>query len=304
MAMYSPFLLERYIALFSEEEMKSLDKPLLPAIRVNTLRVEEGELVERLRGKGVQLEKIPWMRHGYFVKSTPFSIGATTEYLLGYYFIQDPASMYACEVLGPGKKELILDMTAAPGGKTTYLAQLMNNSGTIVAVELNRERMKSLRSNVSRLGVENVIAVRTNALEAEKFGLAFDKVLLDAPCTGTGTAWKNPEAKHKAQEDVEKCTATQRALLEAAVKVLKKGGTLGYCTCSFLPEENEFIVQYALEKFGLKLEKIRYGEPAFTTCYGQSLSPYLSRARRFYPHLHGTQGFFIAKMKKYKKKED
>jgi NOL1/NOP2/sun family putative RNA methylase len=300
MAMYSSFLLERYRALFSAEEVKTLDAAVLPAIRVNTLRAEERELVERLRGKGVELEKIPWTRHGYFVKSSPFSIGATTEYLLGYYFLQDPASMYACEVLEPRERELVLDMAAAPGGKTTYLAQLMNNKGTIVAVELNRERMKSLRSNVSRLGVENVIAIRTNALEAGKFGLVFDKVLLDAPCTGTGTAYKNPEAREKARADVEKCTATQRALLEVAVRVLKKGGTLVYCTCSFLPEENEFIVQDTMKKFGLELEEIRHGVPAFTSCYGRALSPELAKARRFYPATHSTQGFFIAKLKKYK----
>lgn len=283
--------------MFSAEEIENLDAGVLPAIRVNTLRTREEELVGRLRGKGVELEKIPWTRHGYFVRSSPFSMGATTEYLLGYYFLQDPASMYACEVLGPRKGELVLDMAAAPGGKTTYLAQLMNNRGTIVAVELSRERMKSLRSNVSRLGVENVIAIRTNALEAGKFGLVFDKVLLDAPCTGTGTAYKNPEAKGKNRADVEKCTATQRALIETAAGVLKKGGVLVYCTCSFLPEENEFVVQDALE-LDLKLKKIRHGVPAFTSCYGRALSPGLARARRFYPAIHGTQGFFIAKLEK------
>jgi NOL1/NOP2/sun family putative RNA methylase len=220
--MYSEYLLEKYLNLFSEDEIEKLACPLKQAIRINTLRVTEEALLPRLEAKGMTLEKIPWTRHGYFVEKSPFSIGATIEYLLGYYFIQDPASMYVCEVLGPGEGEIILDMAAAPGGKTSYLAQLMGNRGTIVAVELNRQRMKSLRSNVTRMGVENTILVRMNALEVEELGVEFDKILLDAPCTGTGTISKNPDAAQKGQGDVSTCTALQRSLLEAASMVLKK----------------------------------------------------------------------------------
>jgi len=158
--------------------------------------------------------------------------------------------------------------------------------------------MKSLRSNVSRLGMENVIAVRMNALDAADLGIEFDRVLLDAPCTGTGTAFKNPEAKNKGKNDVKKCTAKQRALLEVAAGVLKKGGAMVYCTCSLLPEENEFMVQYALKELGLDLEAIPFGEPALTSTYGKSLIPEMKKARRFYPMVHNTQGFFIAKMVK------
>jgi len=295
--MFSPFLMEGYRHIFSPGELSLLAMPLPKAIRVNTLRIDEGELVERLRGRGVHLEKVPWTRYGYLVRSCPFPLGARPEYLMGYYFIQDPASMYACEVLDPDKKDLVLDMAAAPGGKTTYLAQLMENQGTVVAVELNRRRMKSLRSNVSRLGGENVIAIRTNALTVGGFGLAFDKVLLDAPCTGSGTLPRNPEAALKNRGDVERCTITQEALLEAAVRVLRKRGIIVYCTCSFLPEENELILERALNMYPLKVEKVEHGEPALTSCYGRVLRPELRRARRFYPHLHGTQGFFIARLR-------
>jgi NOL1/NOP2/sun family putative RNA methylase len=293
--MYSEFLLRRYESLFPGE-IPHLDKPLPQAIRVNTLRTGKQELVERLTRKGIILEEIPWTMNGYTIKKAPFSMGATTEYLLGYYFIQDPTSMYACEVLEPKAGEVVLDMAAAPGGKTTYLAQLMGNRGGVVALELSRERMKSLRSNVSRLGVENVIAVRMNALDAAELGIEFDRVLLDAPCTGTGTAFKNPEAKNKGEDDVKKCTTNQRALLETAAGVLKKGGAMVYCTCSLLPEENEFMVQYALKELGLELKATSHGKTALTSAYGKALTPEMMKARRFYPGIHRTQGFFIAKM--------
>ena len=295
--MYSEFLLKKYESLFPREIIH-LDKPLPQAIRVNTLRSGKQELVKRLTKKGMKLEKIPWTVNGYTVKKAPFSIGATTEYLLGHYFIQDPASMYACEVLEPRDGEVVLDMAAAPGGKTTYLAQLMGNTGAVVALELNRRRMRSLRSNVSRLGAENVIAVRMNALDAAELEIEFDRVLLDVPCTGTGTAFKNPEAKMKGEDDVKKCTTKQRALLEVATGVLKKGGSMVYCTCSLLPEENEFMVQYALKELGLEAGAIPHGKPALTSAYGKALIPEIKKARRFYPRVHNTQGFFIAEMVK------
>ena len=295
--MFSPFLLDRYRRIFTEDEIKLLAKPMPKAIRVNTLKIGEEELAARLRDRGFTLEKIPWTRHGYLVKTCPLPLGATPEYLMGYYFIQDPSSMHACEALGPRSRDLVLDMAAAPGGKTTYLAQIMGNQGTVVAIDLSRRRMKSLRSNVSRLGVENVLAVRTNALSVENFGLVFDKILLDAPCTGTGTVHRNREAAIKDRGDVEKCTAVQGALLEAALGVLRDRGVIVYCTCSFLPEENELMVDRLLGRYDLEVEELEHGEPGLTSWNGRELSPELRKTRRFYPHVHGTQGFFIAKLR-------
>ena len=274
-SMFSRFLQERYSELFDDETIKGFSAPLEQAIRVNTLKISRGELAGRLRKKGVKLQKISWVKNGYFVKKAPFSIGATPEYLQGLYFIQDPASMHACEVLGPKKGERVLDMAAAPGGKTTYLAQLMGGTGTVVSLDINKERMKSLASNIERMGLGNVITIRMNALDAGSLGLEFDRVLLDAPCTGTGTAFKNPEAAKKTEKDVRTCTALQKQLLKAGTGVLKKKGTLVYSTCSVLPEENELIVDDEL-KHGFKLKE----------------------AKRFYPHIHKTQGFFVAKIQR------
>ncbi len=296
--MYSDFLNKRYEGLFDAGTIAGFNTPLKQSLRVNTLRVNEEELVSRLKEKGIKLEKVPWTRYGYSVIKTPFSIGSTTEYLLGYYMIQDPTSMFACEVLDPGGDDLVLDMTAAPGGKTSCLSQLMGNRGTIVSLELNRQRMRSLRSNISRLGVLNCIAIRMDSREVGKLGLEFDKVMLDAPCTCTGTLFKNPEAAKKEEKDVENCTSLQGELIEAACGVLKEGGILVYATCSFLPEENELMVKEAAERHGLELEDISYGEPAFTEVDGKALGKEMARCKRFYPHLHGAQGFFVARMRK------
>lgn len=296
--MYSDFLLDRYKKIFPPDVIESLSTPVRRAIRPNTLKVDEKRLVLSLERKGVRLEKISWT-NGYFVKESPFSIGATTEYLLGYYFIQDPTSVYACEVLAPKKGETVLDMTAAPGGKTTCLAQLMGNKGTIVSLEINRERMRSLRSNVTRMGAMNVIAIRMDSLKVEELGIKFDKILLDAPCTGTGTVFKNPEAAKKEKEDVMNCTKIQRSLLEKAYRVLRDGGTMVYSTCSLLPEENEIMVERAMD-MGFGIDDVPYGGDAITGYNRQnrSMGEHIKKTKRFYPGVHGTQGFFIAKLKR------
>ncbi len=290
--MFSDFLLKKYKNIFNEAIIEGLSRPLDQAIRVNTLKIDERRLVRRLVKRGFKLEKISWVKSGYFVKKAPFSIGATPEYLLGYYFIQDPASMYACEVLDPKRGQTVLDMAAAPGGKSTYLAQLLGGRGTVISTEINRERMKSLIANIQRMGLKNVITVRMNALDARDLGMTFDRVLLDAPCTGTGTVFKNPEAARKEEKDVLNCTSLQKSMLKAGLDALNKKGTLVYSTCSVLPEENELIVQGALER-GFKLKTVGYGKEAFTDVHNE-----MKNAKRFYSHIHNTQGFFICKIQR------
>ncbi len=296
--MLSQFLEQRYRELFPGLTEEMLTRALPQALRVNTLRITEEELIARLEERGFMLEKIPWVRHGYFIREAPFSAGATPEYLLGYYYLQDPASMYACEALEPRAGELVLDAAAAPGGKTTYIAQLMRNLGCIVAIEVNRQRIKALRANVTRMGVENTIIVRMDARDVAKLGLSFDRALLDAPCTGTGTAHKAKEALTKDEKDLKVLLPLQRALLSAVYEVLKPGGVLIYSTCSLLPEENELLVQELLESRNARLLKVKQGSPAFTRPYERSLNPQIKRAKRFYPWEHGSQGFFVAKIQK------
>ncbi len=189
---------------------------------------------------------------------------------------------------------------APPGGKTSYLAQLMENKGLIYAFDVGEERLKETRLNLSRLGVINTVLIHGSALHIDELGVEFDGILLDAPCTGSGTIHKNPERKaNRTMEDVKFCQGLQMKLLEKGLEVLKKGGTLVYSTCSLEPEENEFVIQWVLDNFDVELlPPLRYGEPALRKPFGVELSEEIEKARRFYPDKHGTSGFFVAKLRK------
>jgi len=301
---YKNEIFERYVSMLGEKEaiqlVKANEKPLKKSIRVNTLRISPKELCERLKRKGFSLEKTRYCNYGYYVKEGKFSIGSTTEYLMGYYYIQEAVSMIPSLELEPKENEIVLDMCAAPGGKTTHLSQIMKNKGVIVACEIVGSRMKTLRSNIQRMGVKNVVGLRIDVKRILNFNLRFDKILLDAPCSGEGIVRK--ESKRKGTlclRDIKICSERQKKLIDVAISVLKRNGMLVYCTCTFAPEENEFIVKYASER-GMKLVKMRskFGSPGLTSVFGKELGKEMKLTRRFWPHIHDTQGFFIAKMVK------
>ncbi|MHA1409268.1 MAG: RsmB/NOP family class I SAM-dependent RNA methyltransferase [Candidatus Odinarchaeia archaeon] len=298
---YPKWMVRRYLELFGGEItdfLEASNKPLLKSIRVNTLKIDEESLVKNLEKKGFRLKPINWVDHGYFVLKEPTSIGATVEYLRGYYFVQTTASMIPPPVLDPQKNEIVLDMCAAPGGKTTHLAQLMENTGVIIAIEISEQRIISLKNNLSRCSVNNSILLNMDANEFSKFNYKVDKILLDAPCTGEGIIREKPERKHSRQiKDILFCSKNQKRLIDSAVNSLKKGGTLVYSTCSIAPEENEEIIDYALERYPLKVEPIDIiGDPGLTTFEGKKYSPSLKNAKRIYPHKHESIGFFICKL--------
>ena len=297
------YMVERYIAMFGLKGaisfLESCNKGVKKAIRVNNLKIDERKLIERLRKKGFKLKRVPWVKHGYWVEEMPFSIGATTEYLLGYYYIQSPASMLAVEVLDPRPGETVVDMAASPGGKTTYLSQLMEDEGVVVAVDASRERMRSLRSHISRMGFTNVLCIRMRAEDLPKLGLRFDRVLLDAPCTGEGLVVVDKTRRmSRSLDDVMKLSNKQKRLLEAAVNIIKAGGIIVYSTCSIAPEENELVVDYVVREYDVKVEKVGVkGEPGFVKVLGYEFSEDLRKAIRLYPHTHGTEGFFICRLR-------
>jgi len=203
--------------------------------------------------------------------------------------------------LAPQPGELVIDMCAAPGGKTIQLAQLMENRGTIVGVEINRDRMRSLRSNITRCGVKNAVLFRMNALDLNRLNIAADRILLDAPCTGEGVIRKDKtRKKSRGAQDVEFCSALQMKLIETAFNCLRSGGTLVYSTCSLAPEENEVVIDYILKKCPLAIQPIDIpiGESAFTKVGPLKFYGDLSLAHRLYPHKQDTEGFFIAKLRK------
>lgn len=296
---YKPEIVSRYMEIFGSDVLKFLEaneKPPIKAIRVNTLKIDPESLIGRLEAKGFKFKPVRWLDYAFIVEEEPYSIGATTEYLLGYYYIQDPTSMIPPVELEP--KGIVLDMCAAPGGKTTHIAQIMRNKGVIVAVDIDREKMKALRSNLHRLGVKNVIAYRMDARDVVNFGMKFDCVLVDAPCSGEGVVRKDPGRKSTIDlSEFEFYSRVQKELLNVAIKVTKKGGTIVYATCTVAPEENEAVINAFLDRVEVVDTKIK-GIPGFTKILGMKFDRSISKTQRFYPHIHDTQSFFVAKMVK------
>ncbi|GLJ59403.1 hypothetical protein SUGI_1507270 [Cryptomeria japonica] len=207
--------------------------------------------------------------------------------------------------LKPQLNERILDLSAAPGGKTTHIAQLMKNTGVIFANDISKERCRAVSANCHRLGVNNVVISHSDGRFFPKTMTGFDRVLLDAPCTGTGVAIKDPSVKaSKDQKDVKRCSHLQRELLLAAIDCCdaksKKGGVIVYSTCSILVEENEAVIDYALKRRYVKLvdTDLEFGRAGFKNYCGLHFHPSMSLTRRFYPHTHNTDGFFVAKLQK------
>lgn len=299
------FFLKRYNKLGHKINVMKICSKLdsFQTIRVNTLKISEKNLIARLKSKNVILEKINFADHGYKAKAR-FSLGSTPEYLQGYYYLQEAASqvpvqvLMSEEVLKISKKEninekceLVLDMCASPGGKTTHIAQLMNNTGTVVALDINKNKLVSLRNNIARLGIKNTIMYNMDAAKVVRLSLKFDKILLDAPCSGNFTLENNWLEKRK-QKDLVKVAETQKILLKAGFSVLKKDGIIVYSTCSLESEEDEKMVNYAVDKLGAKLIDIE--ETKYKIAFNKDFPGTL----KFWPEVTNTQGFFVAKLAK------
>jgi tRNA (cytosine40_48-C5)-methyltransferase len=269
------------------------------SLRINTLKTTEKEMISRLKELGVKLTKIDYTDNGYYYETT-FSLGATSEYLQGYYYLQEAASQLPPKVLNPKSEDVVLDMCAAPGSKTTQIAQLMNNKGTLVALDADPRRLFALRNNLERCGVSNTMLYKKDARFVFDLGLQFDKVLLDAPCSGNYAIEEDFFIK-KSVDGIRERSRLQKELLKAAVKVLKKGGTLVYSTCSLEPEEDEMNIDWLLDKYpDMKLEdtELKIGDPGLTEAFGKKLNPEMKKCRRFWPNKTETEGFFIAKLVK------
>lgn len=289
-------LIERYKEMCKDFELK---KEIKEAFRVNILKINDKELIERLIKNKVKLEKIRWLSHGYYY-SAKFPLSTTTEHLLGYFYIQSPPSQLVAEILAPSENELVLDMCSAPGGKATHLAMLTKNKGKIVAVDKDNNRLTSLRNNIERLGITNIIVVKKDARYVSELGLKFDKVLLDAPCSGNFCSEENWFNKREIEHFIINAKK-QKRLLEEAYKVLNIGGILVYSTCSLEVEEDEEVIDWFIKKYSdMKLEKIEFGlaSPGLTRFRDKKFSQELNKCLRFWPHKTGTEGFFIAKLRK------
>jgi NOL1/NOP2/sun family putative RNA methylase len=295
-------MIERFIKMMGEEETKKLllfnEKELKKVIRLNSLRWAFPQIIKLLENKGITLEDIEGLPEAKEVLKSSIPIGATPEYLNGYYMLQGKNSMYPPRILEPKNGELIGDFAAAPGGKTTHLAQLMDNDGTIIASEISANRCRILRSNLARMGVKNTIVLNKDSRNISSLGLEFDKVLLDVPCSGSGIIVSDKSRKKtKSLDDIMNYHTNQVSLLSEAIKTIKPGGELVYCTCSLEPEENELVISEILKQDKVKLVEINLkGDSGITKFEEYEINPQLSKARRLYPHKTKGEGFFIAKL--------
>ncbi len=293
--------IDRYSKLTDFEEYKkySLCFPR-KSIRVNTLKISVEELKERM-SKNWKLEQVPWCKEGFWISGERRDIGNTVEHVLGYIYVQDAASMIPPLALDPQPGEVVLDICAAPGSKTTQIAQYMENKGIIVANDLTPIRLKALGVNVQRLGISNTIITLMPGYRFKD--MLFDKILVDAPCSATGTIRKSPKTINMWNPDaVRKLAGEQKQLARTAFGMLKPGGTMVYSTCTLEPEEDEGIVDFILNEFpNAKVEKfdldIKRSE-CVTEFEGKKYSDEVKKCLRIWPQDNDTEGFFVAKIRK------
>lgn len=261
-------------------------------------------MLSMLRERSIELKKIPWARYGYWVVND-VNVSNTLEHMLGLIYIQGAVSMAPVEVLSPKPGELVLDLCAAPGSKTTQIAQALQGEGVIVANDVNIKRIRALSSNVQRCGVINCIITQ---VDGRKFPLwakgFFDKVLVDAPCTSLGIVSKDWSAAKKwSFRTSERLSKLQLSLAISGFECLKVGGIMIYATCTLSPQENEWVIDRLLaNKPNARLENIRLEglkiNKGLLEWQHNKYNPELERCVRVYPYEHEAEGFFIAKIVK------
>jgi tRNA (cytosine40_48-C5)-methyltransferase len=283
--------LARYIKLGFPQNPEQEKLPTV--IRVNTLKGDESGILKSF-DKSFTFEKISFLSNAYKVKSTN-SISSSKQYLLGQIYTQEVASQLASEILKPTEFETVLDMCAAPGSKTTHMAAIMQNKGRIVACDSKKERAQKLAYNLERCGVTNTQVYLMDARELKPKKEQFDKVLLDAPCSGNFMIDENWFAK-RTIGGVLQNSAQQKDLLEHAIRLTKPGGYILYTTCSLEPEENEDVIAYILEIVP-ELKVVNIDKTIMPGAEG-GLTEQTKGCMRMWPSLSGTQGFFYCLLQK------
>lgn len=284
-----------------EAILRGMGAPRLTTLRANTLRSSTREIERFLRDAAVKFRRVPWCPEAFvLVEHRERDAQAWEVYQDGRIYLQSLSSMVPALALEPQPGESVLDIAAAPGSKTTQMAAMMENNGSILAVELNAVRAERLRYNVGLQGCR-IVEVRTGRGEkiAAEMPGRFDRVLIDVPCSGEGRFLVGDPASSRgwSARTVTECARLQRKLIASGANALKPGGVLVYSTCTLNLEENERIIQWALETLPLKTEKVPVSIPGSFAGMTRGLSPEVGRALRLMPD-SDKEGFFVCRMRR------
>jgi 16S rRNA (cytosine967-C5)-methyltransferase len=291
------WFVEYCFKLFGHDEAKAfLNGSMTPPptyIRVNTLSATEEAAAQKLAQESVELEKITQFNYTYRVLASKKPLNALPSYAEGLFYVQDKASCFAIQAANPKPGNIVFDICAAPGAKTTFLAQLMQNQGTIYSVDFSSKRKKTWKKETARMGTKIAEPIVADACVSVPLLGEVDLVILDPPCTSTGVFAKQPSSKWRLSPmSIQNMSKLQWQMINNCAEKVAKGGILAYSTCSITVEENEEIIARFLKEhpeFTLIDIEPKIGMPGLNG---------LTKCQRLYPHIHSCNGFFIAKLQK------
>lgn len=291
--------LSRYLPLINDPVAfwDSLHQPLPICFWVNPLKATPEQVLKAL---GIAAAPIGFVPHGYRVQQW-VKPGATLAHFAGWYYLQEEIAMAAVAALSPQPGEAVLDLCAAPGGKTAQIALQVGSTGCVVANDFNASRLPQLTANIARLGLTNVMVYQQDGRRFPLPPHSFDRVLVDAPCSGEGRVRQRQRATQWQPHHSQRIARVQQRLLDRALALVKPGGVIVYSTCTFAPEENEAIIDAVVGPRGT-LEPVSIptlqATPGITAWQGQSFRPDLQQACRYFPHQNNTGGFFVARIRR------
>lgn len=290
---YDKWMIKNWIAHFGKEFTEELveannERPNI-YLRTNTLKITRGELIEKLAEQNIKAEKVNVVEEAIKVEHLK-DIENNKLYKEGLFTVQDISSMLVGKVMNPKENSLILDVCSAPGGKTTHMATLMNNTGQVVSRDIYDHKLKLIKASANRLGLTNIDAQEFDGMKLDRESIAkFDYVLADVPCSGLGIIRRKPEIKYKEKEEFRELPPIQKKILENAAKYVKVGGTLIYSTCTIQDNENINVVNEFLQKYkNFELAPIKE--------VNVDLDNQEKGYMKIYPNVHDMDGFFISKL--------
>ena len=293
------FLTNELIKQYGEETYKKIitgyNQKRFTTLRVNTLKAKVSYICSVLSENNIEYEKVSWNNEALIIKNAnEIDIKELEIYKNGEIYLQSLSSMMPAIILEPKENEDILDMTAAPGGKTTQIAALTNNKANITACEMNTVRADRLKYNVEKQGATSVTVLKEDSRRLNDY-FSFDKILLDAPCSGSGTILLNNERTYKnfSENLVKKTIKSQKDLLKKAIKILKPGHELVYSTCSILKQENENTIKEIIEKGQAEVMAINEGKLKDIPKLKSNIDGALTVCPNEY-----YEGFFVVKLRK------